>query len=111
MKISIFGMGYVGLSNAILLAQNNEVSAIDIDLKKIHLINNKKSPIKDKEIEDYFKNLESLFKKTLVVILLVLYSSFFTPKVFNENDKKYFKSYNLNYLKINYSKILETITH
>ena len=56
MKISIFGMGYVGLSNAILLAQNNEVSAIDIDLKKIHLINNKKSPIKDKEIEDYFKN-------------------------------------------------------
>ena len=63
------------------------------------------------EIEDYFKNLESLFKKTLVVILLVLYSSFFTPKVFNENDKKYFKSYNLNYLKINYSKILETITH
>ena len=43
MKISVFGMGYVGLSNAILLAQKNEVSAIDVDPRKIDLINNNKS--------------------------------------------------------------------
>ena len=56
MKISVFGMGYVGLSNAILLAQKNEVSAIDVDPRKIDLINNNKSPIQDTEIKDYLRN-------------------------------------------------------
>lgn len=55
MKIAIAGVGYVGLSNAVLLSQNNEVYALDIDKNKVDLINNKKSPIADKEIEDYLE--------------------------------------------------------
>lgn len=53
MKIIISGLGYVGLSNAIILAQHNEVKAVDIIQEKVDLINNKKSPIVDKEIEEY----------------------------------------------------------
>ena len=58
MKITVAGTGYVGLSVAILLAQNNEVIAYDIDASKIEKINNKISPIKDKEIEEYLKNMD-----------------------------------------------------
>lgn len=53
MKIAIVGMGYVGLSNAILLSQNNEVIAVDVIQKKVDMINNRKSPIIDKDIEEY----------------------------------------------------------
>ena len=53
MKITIAGAGYVGLSNAVLLAQHNQVTLVDVIQEKINLINQHKSPIADKEIEDY----------------------------------------------------------
>lgn len=56
MKIAVAGTGYVGLSNAIILAQHNKVYAVDVIKSKVDLINNKKSPIVDKEIEDYLAN-------------------------------------------------------
>lgn len=58
MKIAVAGTGYVGLSNAILLAQHNEVMAVDVLQEKVDLINNKKSPIVDKEIEEYLATKE-----------------------------------------------------
>ena len=58
MKIAIAGTGYVGLSNAVLLAQHNEVIAVDIMADKVELINNKQSPISDVEIEDFLVNKE-----------------------------------------------------
>lgn len=56
MKIAVAGTGYVGLSLAILLSQNNDVVAVDINPKKIELLNNRKSPIVDQEIEDFLEN-------------------------------------------------------
>lgn len=56
MKITVAGTGYVGLSNAILLSQNNEVIALDIIQEKVDMINEGKSPIQDVEIEDYLAN-------------------------------------------------------
>ncbi|MGN2671723.1 nucleotide sugar dehydrogenase [Aliivibrio fischeri] len=65
MKIAIAGTGYVGLSNAVLLAQHNEVIAVDIMAEKVELINNKKSPISDVEIEDFLANKELSLTATL----------------------------------------------
>lgn len=53
MKIAVFGTGYVGLSLSILLAQNNQVFAVDIVEEKVNKINNKISPIEDKQIQHF----------------------------------------------------------
>lgn len=58
MNITVVGLGYVGLSNAVLLAQNNTVKAIDVIEEKVEIVNNKKSPIVDKELSEYLANKE-----------------------------------------------------
>ena len=65
MKIAVAGTGYVGLSLATLLSQNNEVTALDVIPEKVEKINNRISPIKDKEIENFFKTKDLNLKATL----------------------------------------------
>ena len=57
-KIAVAGTGYVGMSLAVLLAQHNKVVAIDVVEEKVNMINNRISPIVDKEIEEYLKTKE-----------------------------------------------------
>ena len=64
-KIAVAGTGYVGLSNAMLLAQHNDVIAVDIVPEKVELLNNKQSPIVDAEIEDFLANKSLNFRATL----------------------------------------------
>lgn len=64
MKITVAGAGYVGLSNAVLLAQNHEVTAVDVVEEKVEMINRRESPIVDAELEDYLTNRELDLKAT-----------------------------------------------
>lgn len=92
MKITIAGTGYVGLSNAILLAQKNEVWAIDLIKEKVDLINNKKSPIIDKEISEYLINKKLNLHATTEYDLAYENSDFViisTPTNYDSN-KNYF---------------------
>ena len=65
MKIAVAGIGYVGLSLAVLLSQHNEVVALDLIPKKVEMLNNRQSPIKDKEIEEFLKNKSLNLRATL----------------------------------------------
>lgn len=92
MFISVVGLGYVGLSNAIILAQNNKVYAVDVVASKVDLINNKKSPIVDKEIEEYLANKkldltatldgDGAYKQSDIVIIA-------TPTNYNSETNKF----------------------
>ena len=64
MKIAIAGAGYVGISNALLLSQQYEVIAYDVSQEKISMLNNRKSPISDNEIEDFLVNKKLNFRAT-----------------------------------------------
>ena len=92
MKIAVAGMGYVGISNAILLAQNNEVAALDVIEKKVKMLNNRKSPIVDEEIEKYLTEKNLNLKATLDVREAFKGAEFIviaTPTNYDE-DRNYF---------------------
>jgi UDPglucose 6-dehydrogenase len=65
MKIAVVGTGYVGLSMAVLLAQHNQVTALDIDAERVNLLAQRRSPISDAEIEDYLLTRELRLRFTL----------------------------------------------
>ncbi|MDL2285074.1 UDP-glucose 6-dehydrogenase, partial [Oxalobacter sp. OttesenSCG-928-P03] len=64
-KVTVVGMGFVGLSNAILLAQNHEVVVLDVIPEKVDMLNQRESPTVDAEIEEYLKNRELNLRATL----------------------------------------------
>ena len=92
MKIVVSGIGYVGLSMAVLLAQHNEVLAVDIVSRKVELINKRISPICDNEIEHYLSNVKLQLKATLDAVPSYSWAELVvvaTPTNYDE-DKNYF---------------------
>ena len=92
MKIAVAGIGYVGLSNAILLAQNHEVVAVDVFQKKVDMINSRKSPIIDFEIEEYLTTKELNLRATIDGVSAYKNAEYIiiaTPTNYNP-DKNYF---------------------
>lgn len=94
MKIAVAGVGYVGLSNAVLLAQHNEVIALDVVEEKVDMINKRQSPIVDKEIEEYLSTKELNLSATTDIHRAFKDSEFViicTPTDYDP-DKNYFNT-------------------
>lgn len=92
MKIAVVGIGYVGLSNAILLAQHNEVVLVDVIKEKVDLINNKKSPIVDSLISDYLENKPLHLRATLDLKEACQHAEFIliaTPTDYNDQTNRF----------------------
>jgi UDPglucose 6-dehydrogenase len=92
MKIIVVGLGYVGLSNAVLLAQKHEVVAMDIDEERVKEINSRKCPIVDKDIEDFLKNKNLNLQASLVKDELFANAEFIivaTPTNYDPNTNSF----------------------
>lgn len=94
MKISVFGLGYVGLANTLLLAQKEQVKAYDIISEKIEMLNNKKSPLEDKEIHEFMERDDLNIEFTQVFEEAVKFGDYLiiaTPTDYDEK-KNYFNT-------------------
>ena len=113
MKIAVAGTGYVGLSMATLLAQNNEVVAVDIIPEKVDMINKRISPIQDEYIEKYFAEKELNLTATLDGAGAYRDADFVVIAAPTNYDpvKNYFDTHNLPYDKKLYEKTTITCAH